>query len=152
MIAVLLTIWALLLGAQTGLPDAAHLATLADSVGIPVELSWAQAWEESRTNLNPYLRGAHGEWGRFQIREHSRIGNRCRQLHLNIRTYAGNTRCHAIVMRELIGQCGIACATETWNGSGPDARAYKGRVAATAYFLQHGERACASTICAMKTR
>lgn len=147
MISIVLTVWALLLGARTGLPDAAHLATLADSVGIPVELSWAQAWEESRANLNPYLRGPLGEWGRFQIREHSKIGHRCRQLHLNVRTYAGNTRCHAIVMRELIDRYGIASATEQWNGSGPFARAYKGRVAATAYFLQHGERACASTSC-----
>lgn len=140
-------VWALLLGARTGLPDAAHLATLADSVGIPAELSWAMAWEESRANLNPRLRGALGERGRFQVHETRRIGIRCRALGLNVRTYAGNTRCHAIVMREMIDAYGTAEAVRRWNGSGPGARAYRARVGATAYFLSQGERACASTRC-----
>jgi hypothetical protein len=50
-------------------------------------------------------------------------------------------------MKEFIDRYGVALAVETWNGSGPGARAYKARVGATAYFLQHGERACASTRC-----
>lgn len=145
MIETIVTVWALLLGARTGLPDALHLARLADSVGIPVELSWAMAWEESRTNLNPKLRGRHAEWGRYQVRENGSVGRRCRALGLNVRTYAGNTRCHALVMKEFIDRYGMSRAIETWNGSGPLARAYRTRVAATAYFLHHGESVCAST-------
>lgn len=150
MIHAAIIVWALLLGARTGLPDAAHLAVLADSVGIPVEVSWAMAWEESRANLNPYLRGSHGERGRFQIRASGRVGRMCDALGFNIRTYAGNTRCHAVVMRGFIAEYGLSRAIETWNGSGPGARAYKARVGATAYYLQQGEPACASTACRMK--
>lgn len=144
---IVFAVWALLLGARTGLPDAVHLATLADSVGIPAELSWAMAWEESRANLNPRLRGQHGERGRFQVRENGAVGRRCRALGLNVRTYAGNTRCHAVVMREMIDRYGTAEAVRRWNGSGPLARAYRARVGATAYFLSQGERACVSTGC-----
>ena len=135
----IVTIWALLLGAQTRPRDFGHLRFLADSVGIPVEVSWAQAWEESRGDLNPHLRGSRGEWGRFQIRERSAVGLRCRALGLNVRTYSGNTRCHAIVMRELIDSIGVRRAIESWNGSGPAARSYTTRVGATAYFLRTGD-------------
>lgn len=74
----------------TGHPDAGLLAFYADSAQVPHEIAWAVAWQESRHNLNPALRGRAGEVGRFQL---MRATARALCPGLNIYTYTGNVAC-----------------------------------------------------------
>lgn len=167
-------VWASILGARTGLPDAAHLAALADSAGVPVHVTWAVAHEESRANLNPYLRGRRCWWsaradsipagadvdgsevavtrrgalylthhkrdceiGRFQIKP-STGARRCPGL--DVRTYAGNTRCFVRMFKQDGERYGYRDAIRRHNGAGPKAREYRDRVLAVAHTYYLGEK------------
>src|SRR5207247_666636 len=98
------------------LPDQAHLTALADSANVYAPAVLAIAWEETRTNMNPHVRGHHCWWslrlsdstlvvhhekncevGRFQIKP-STARHRCTGL--NIWTYEGNVRCSIKMLAE----------------------------------------------------
>jgi len=80
----------------TGHPDAAALAAFADSARVPHTVVWAIAWQESRHNTNPALRGSAGEWGRMQI-----LPSTARHIcpTLDVRTYLGNVACGVRLLR-----------------------------------------------------
>lgn len=77
-------------------PDAHYLVHQADAAGLPRALVLAVAWTESRTNLNPKLRGHHChaqancEVGRYQIKP-ATAALRCPGF--DIRRYSGNVGC-----------------------------------------------------------
>ena len=85
-LAPLAILWSLV----TGHPDAWRLKAYADSTHVPAVIAWAISWQESRHNINPRLRGKHGEWGRFQV-----MPSTARAIcpTLDIRTYEGNVMC-----------------------------------------------------------
>jgi len=129
--------------------DGIVLLDLADSAGIDEKATLAIAWEESRENLSPHLRGHHCwythrvvvedtvivrqhhepdcEVGRFQIKP-STARRRCPGL--DVFTYVGNTRCFARMFAEDAEQHDIIYAITRHNGSGPRAREYLTRVLA----------------------
>ena len=119
---------ALTLALLTGVPDAAELAVQADSLGVPLIVALSVPTVESGRNLNPLLRGTHGDLGRFQVRGavwHSAFGGECRRLDL----YRSNIRCGLRILawcyeREDDWSKAVAC----YNGAGPKARAYAARV------------------------
>lgn len=119
----------LVLSMYTGLPDAHYLKVQADSIGVPAVIAWAVSWEETRRNTSPHVRGAHGEWGRFQILGATARGS-CPGL--DVRTYAGNVRCGLTHLRGLHARHGNwPEAIRAYNGRGPAARAYRQRVLAS---------------------
>lgn len=90
---------------------------------VPPVVALEMAWEETRRNTHPLIRGAHGEWGRFQIKP----------LHCDgrVKTYSQNVACYFRLMRSHEIACGgWVCAIERYNGRGPRARAYRDRVLA----------------------
>jgi hypothetical protein len=129
--------------------DGVGLIDLADSAHIDERATLAIAWEESRDNLNPHLRGHHCwysymtvsgdsvrvrhhhdpdcEVGRFQIKP-STARRRCPGL--DIFTYGGNTRCFAKMFAADAAYRDIAYAITHHNGRGPRAREYLNRVLA----------------------
>lgn len=88
---------ALLWAMATGHFDAARLKAHADSAQVPVAVAWALAYQESRHNLNPSLRGRHGEWGRVQVMPATA---RAVCPTLDIRTYDGNVACGLRYLRQ----------------------------------------------------
>jgi hypothetical protein len=96
-----------LLAVLTGLPDAYHLARLAEAERVPRVVAWAVAWQESRTNLDPRLRPAgcrnDCEVGRMQVKP-STAKRVCPTL--NIWAYTGNVRCGLLYLRLLHRQTG----------------------------------------------
>lgn len=118
----------LVLSLLTGVPDAAALATQAESLDVPLLVALAVPTVESGTNLNPLLLGAHGDLGRFQVRGvvwHDAFDGECTQLTV----YRSNVRCGLRILRwcfEREGDWGRA--TACYNGAGPLARAYALRV------------------------
>src|SRR5258706_7045914 len=118
----------LTLALLTGVPDAAALATQADSLGVPLVVALSVPTVESGHNLTPLLRGAHGDLGRFQVRGavwRNAFGGECRRLDL----YRSNIRCGLHILRWCYEREGdwsqaVAC----YNGAGPLARAYAARV------------------------
>lgn len=80
----------------TGLPDAGLLAVYADSARVPHVVAWAIAWQETRHDLNPALRGRAGEVGRLQVLP-STARSRCPRL--DIYTYTGNLACGMRLLR-----------------------------------------------------
>lgn len=98
------------------------------SLAVPARLEAAVALVESGRNLNPRLRGAAGEWGRFQIRTATA---RALCPGLDVRTSTGNARCFRLMMREHFERTGSwPAALVAYNGTGPRARAYARRVLA----------------------
>ena len=80
----------------TGHPDAALLAAYADSAHVPHTVVWAIAWQESRHNLNPAVRGRAGEIGRLQVLPRT-AKTFCADL--DIYTYSGNVKCGVRLLR-----------------------------------------------------
>jgi hypothetical protein len=107
-------------------PDAPTLALWSEAAGVPALVTVTVAWTESGRNLDPTLRGAAGEVGRFQIRP-STARERCPRQ--NIDTYHGNLVCFLRLMRENYATCREwRCALAAYNGRGPAAAAYAARV------------------------
>lgn len=129
--------------------DGVTLLDVADSVHIDDRAMLAMAWEESRENLSPSLRG-HRCWythrmvvadsvvvrkhhepdcevGRYQIKP-STARRRCPGL--NVFTYTGNIRCFAKMFAEDTEQHDRIYAITHHNGRGPRAREYLTRVLA----------------------
>lgn len=118
-----------LLALMTGLPDAHYLKQQADSIGVPSVVAWAIAWEETRRNTDPRVRGGHGEVGRFQLLPATA---RWACPHMNVREYAPNVRCGLTHLRSLHQRYGSwPEAIRAYNGRGPRARAYRVRVLAS---------------------
>ena len=88
----------------TGHPDAALLAAYAGAARVPREGVWAIAWQETRHNLNPGIRGGlcrgkrDCEVGRMQVKP-STARRVCPSL--DIFTYDGNVRCSVGLLRSL---------------------------------------------------
>ena len=131
MLVALVSAWrasALTLALLTGVPDAAELAVQADSLGVPLLVALAVPTVESGTNLNPLLRGTHGDLGRFQVRgvvwRHAFSGE-C----LVLSVYRSNVRCGLSILRWCYERhSDWSRAVTCYNGSGPAARAYAARV------------------------
>lgn len=95
------------------------------SYGVPSVVALEMAYEETRTNLNPRVRGRHGEWGRFQIRPLIHCPRH------NLARYGDNVDCYLRLMTAHRLTCGAwSCAIQMYNGRGPMARAYRDRVLA----------------------
>jgi len=107
--------------------DAPTLALWSEAAGVPVLLTEAVAWTESGRNLDPLLRGAAGEVGRFQIKP-STARLRCPRQ--NITTARGNLTCFLRIVRRDYATCGgdWRCTIARYNGAGPMAAAYADRV------------------------
>ena len=118
----------LLLLAHLLLPDASYLRATAAHEGVPPALLMAVAWEETRANLNPALRGAHGEVGRLQILP-ATAARWCADL--DIRRYGDNVRCGCRLLRGWLWFGGWPEAIRRFNGRGPAALAYRDRVVRT---------------------
>lgn len=93
----------------TGHPDALYLAAEADRQGVPRLVAWAIAYQESRHELAPDLRGHHCrgrpgcEVGRFQILP-STARLACRDL--DVWKYSGNVACGLRYLRLLYEERG----------------------------------------------
>lgn len=109
-------------------PDAATLELWSEAAGVPVAFTYAMAWEETRNNPSPWVRGAHGEYGRFQIKL-TTARSRCPGL--DVRQYDDNLACFLRMSREDWQKCGWACAARIHNGSGRRAEEYASRVMET---------------------
>lgn len=125
MIATLLVWHALAVGVM---PDRFHLTRLADSAGVPAAAVLAIAWQETRANLDPKVRGAAGERGRFQIKPGT-AARRCRGL--DIRTYRGNVQCFLSMFKEDMHRLGVVGAIRAHNGRGHGTEPYVREVLAT---------------------
>lgn len=110
------------------LPDAWYLQRQAERAGLPREVLWAVAWQETRANLDPRVRGPHGERGRFQIMA-ATARRWCADL--DIRTYKANVQCAVRILTRLQAEHGIVEAVRRYNGSGPRSRAYLAEVMQT---------------------
>lgn len=110
-------------------PDALRLRAAADALGVPYRYAYAIAWRETRNNDGPWTRGAHGEYGRFQILP-STARSRCPGI--DVGAYDGNVLCFMKLAREDLSACrgDVRCAARVHNGSGPRARAYADTVSA----------------------
>lgn len=119
---------ALSLALVTGVPDAALLAAQAESIGVPLVVALAVPTVESGRNLNPLLRGAHGDLGRFQVRPAvwgGAFSGACTRLH----TYHANIRCGLRILRWCFDRhADWSRAVVCYNGTGPAARAYGAQV------------------------
>lgn len=133
--------------------DRSYLTQEALAARVPVELVLAVAWQESRGNLDPKLRGHHCwhglqtladgtiagavhlpdcEVGRMQVKP-STARTRCKGL--NIWVYSGNIKCGVKILGEDIRKYGAMRAVEKYNGSGPLARKYKEAILETVGWL-----------------
>lgn len=130
----ILTTVGLLWVSLTGHKDAIALKQLADSVGVPAVVVWAVAHEETRHNTSPLVRGAAGEWGRFQIKA-ATAKSGCPGL--NVRTWRGNTLCFLKMTKadfEATGSWKVAIARHNGGVRGANsamAQAYTKRVSQT---------------------
>lgn len=125
---------ALLAQLVLGMPDARFLAIEADRAGVDPRVVLAIAWEETRTNTSPTVRGAAGEVGRFQLAP-ATARRYCKGL--DVRLYHQNVACFFRVFRRLQDEFDLpgllpVNAIRRYNGSGPKARAYTERVLKTA--------------------
>ncbi len=112
------------------MPDAPVLALAAERAGVPPAFALSMAWEETRSNVSPSVRGAHHEWGRFQIQP-ATAASRCPGL--DIRTYDGNVACAMKMLRADWERHRLwRTVARAHNGQGPPAEAYADRVMARA--------------------
>lgn len=110
-------------------PDAAELTLWSEAAGVPAAFTYAIAWEETRNNADPSVRGAHGEVGRFQIKLSTA---RARCLGLNVTDYHDNLACFLRMTRQDWQKCGSwRCAARVHNGSGVRAERYANHVMGT---------------------
>jgi hypothetical protein len=103
-------------------PDAFHLRWVAarESTFPPARFA-AIAQVESGCNLNPRLRGALHEIGRFQITP-GVARRRCPGT--DVRVYRGNVSCALRILEENMWHLGLTDATRRYNGSGPASYLY----------------------------
>ncbi len=116
-------------------PDFAYLKALAISSGLDWRVVVAVAWEETRDNVNPWVRGSmcwnetirdpECDAGRFQVRVSTA---RVRCPGKNIFTYSGNLACFAMMFAEDTRIGGTLSAIRRHNGSGRQADEYVTRV------------------------
>ena len=111
------------------MPDRFHLSRLADSAGLPPAMVLAIAYVETRNNVHPAVRGAHGERGRMQIKP-STAAERCPGL--DIDTYKGNIQCSLRILSEDVRAFGPVAAIQRYNGNGEASVANAERVLALA--------------------
>lgn len=110
-------------------PDAATLELWSEAAGVPPAFTFAIAWQETRNNASPAVRGRHGEYGRFQILL-STARTRCPGL--NVVEYEDNLACFLRMARQDWLRCGSwRCAARTHNGSGLMAERYADSVMQT---------------------
>ena len=110
-------------------PDAGTLELWSEAAGVPAVFTYAMAWEETRNNPNPAVRGAHGEYGRFQIKASTA---RLRCPGLVVTEYEDNLACFLRMAQQDYYKCGNwRCAARIHNGSGRRAEEYAARVMAT---------------------
>lgn len=110
-------------------PDAATLQLWSEAAGVPAAFTYAVAWEETRNNADPSIRGAHGEYGRFQIKLTTA---RVRCPGLNVKEYYDNLACFLRMSREDWMRSGSwRTAARTHNGSGVRAESYANKVMGT---------------------
>lgn len=118
-------------------PDSSRLATVAAEYDVPPAIAFAVAYMETRSNVNPAVRGPGREQcdslgcrrvcrevGRFQINPCIMWGfSECKPA--SIRTYEGNVRCGVMILRaQRDGTATWVDAIRRYNGSGPKAREY----------------------------
>ena len=123
----------LLLVQIAAMPDARYLAQQALTYGVDPRVVLAIAWEETRNNVDPRVRGAAGEVGRFQISP-ATARPACRGL--RITEYHANVACFfRIFVRDMVklDLPGLlpANAIKRYNGRGAKADAYTKRVLKT---------------------
>jgi hypothetical protein len=130
---------ALLLALQFAMPpDSTALRAAGAEFHVPAAVMYAVAWQETRLNLSPTIRGPGREQcdsgvgcrrvcreiGRFQINpcitwRHPACARD------SLRLYASNLRCGAAILRAARdGTSTWADAIRVYNGSGPRARQY----------------------------
>jgi hypothetical protein len=138
----------LLLIQLTALPDSARLRTVADSFGVPHAVAEAIAWMETRSNVNPLVRGPgvlDSTWvgdtlrvyrkcrevGRFQLRPCidwvSRLNDWKCSTKLISNSYRHNIHCGIKHLRLLYDtRCNRSwvCVMKRQNGAGPRAEKY----------------------------
>ena len=116
------------LAAITGVPDAAFLRIQAESLGVPMIVALAVPTVESGRNLNPLLKGANGDIGRFQVRAAvwgRAFGGECARLAV----YRNNVRCGLLVLRWCFARYGTwPDAVSCYNGTGSKTRIYLAKV------------------------
>lgn len=110
------------------MPDRFHLTRLADSAGVPANIVLAIAWQETRANVDPAVRGKHGEIGRFQWKLASAAW-RCPGL--DITRYRTNIQCTLVSLKADIERFGVTEAIRRHNGTGPTSKKYLEEVLAT---------------------
>ena len=119
------------------LPDSAALRVAGAEFNVPAVVMQAVAWQETRLNLNPAVRGPGREQCdslgcRRVCREIGRLQvNACIQWRhpacavALLKNYASNLRCGAAILRAARdGTSTWADAIRRYNGSGPHSRQY----------------------------
>jgi len=119
-------------------PDSLALKRVGEAVGVPAAVMYAVAWQETRLNVNPAIRGP----GRLECDSIGNCRRICREigrLQINpciqwrhpacavasLKIYASNLRCGAAILRSARdGALSWADALRIYNGSGVHARIY----------------------------
>lgn len=123
-----------LLAQLLAMPDAGYLMRRAEAFGLPPSVVLSLAWQETRSNVSPAVRGAHGEVGRMQILP-STARLRCQGL--DVRKYADNVQCGLSILRQLWRETGsLDMAVRRYNGRGYRAGVYMCEVMARAAALE----------------
>jgi len=104
-------------------PDSARLRTFSELAGVPVALTFAVAWQETRNNArDSTVRSSKGALGRFQIMD-ATARSRCPRF--DVRTPDGNLACFLKMIREDAASSGdYGSAARIHNGRGYAARAF----------------------------
>ena len=123
----------LLLVQIAAMPDARYLTQQALTYGVDPRVVLAIAWEETRGNIDPRVRGAAHEIGRFQL---SPATARRACPGLRVEQYHQNVKCFFLVFIPLMVRYDLpgllpANAIKRYNGRGPKADAYTRRVLKT---------------------
>lgn len=122
-------------------PDSANLRRAGESARVPAAVMYAVAWQESRSNLSPLLRGPGREQcdsagcrrvcrevGRFQINP-CIVWKHPACMRDSLKVYDANVRCGAAILRAARdGTSTWADAIRRYNGSGPMSRKYQREV------------------------
>ena len=117
--AMLLIVWCMSYAQHEDTPPAPCLHTTPEPLKRPV---LTEAIGRVESGMNPRARGKHGERGAWQVTP--RIWGKVPH------SLTDQARQHERILDELIHACGerVGQAIERYNGSGPAARRYAGRV------------------------
>ena len=104
-------------------PDSARLRTYSELAGVPVAVTFAIAWQETRNNAtDSTVRSVKRALGRFQIMD-ATARTRCPAF--DVGTPDGNLACFLKMVCEDAASCGdYGCAARIHNGRGYAARAF----------------------------